>query len=246
MQERLTQFLAQWLGKPNVGNTPENTGQCVGFVEVWIDSLGLPHVWGNAKDLLANADPAHFEIIQNTPTNIPQPGDILVWGTALGPVGHTALVERADVNNVYTVDQNWREHKYVERVQHTYYGVLGWLRPKLTQVIDYEKLYNLKREEADTNWNMATKPISALGIAIDPNDKLGTAQKAVEEVNNLKRRLVEISHERDDYQTRFGEKLVLAGRYIAILDAIRQIIAGKGWPWVKTARIKDELTKANL
>ena len=74
-------FLTKFNGQQNVGNTPANKGQCVGLIEEWIDNLGLPHVWGNAKDLLANADPDAFEVIPNTPDNVPQQGDIVVFGS---------------------------------------------------------------------------------------------------------------------------------------------------------------------
>ena len=55
---KLQSFIAQYTGIANVGDTPQNKGQCVGLIEVWLDLFNLNHIWGNAADLLSNADPS--------------------------------------------------------------------------------------------------------------------------------------------------------------------------------------------
>lgn len=74
-----------------------------------------------------------FEAISNTPTGVPQKGDIIFWGTEVGPYGHVAVVVSANVDSFKSFDQNWSGHQYCEIVTHKYggtKGVLGWLRYK--------------------------------------------------------------------------------------------------------------------
>lgn len=84
----LQNFVNDYNGKPGIGDTPENDGQCVGLVEVWLDNIGAPHIWGNACDLPANADPNAYTITTN-----PAPGDIGCFPAGWGgsPVGHTFI-----------------------------------------------------------------------------------------------------------------------------------------------------------
>ncbi|OAE01849.1 CHAP domain-containing protein [Arthrobacter sp. OY3WO11] len=131
----LDAFIAKYTGVPKVGNTPENTGECVGLSMVWTASQKLPHTWGHAKDLLANADRKAFDVIANSPTNYPQPGDVLCmdrrWG---GGYGHTGVVVRADVNTYTLFEQNNPKGSAPRVVAHpNYYGVQGWMRSKNKQ-----------------------------------------------------------------------------------------------------------------
>jgi surface antigen len=131
MDGKLQDFSAATTGKV-VGDTPENKGQCVGLVEVWIDAFGLPHIWGNAKDLLTNADKNAYDVIYNTPTNVPAPGSIVCWdATWGGGFGHTALVLKADVNTITVLEQNNPIGSPVKQATHTYPGVQGWIYPKV-------------------------------------------------------------------------------------------------------------------
>jgi hypothetical protein len=82
----LDQYVTDETGKPNVGNTPENIGQCVGLVEVWFRDNLDPQVWGNAKDLYDNADPNYY--LKGTAWPAPL-GAAAVFNWA--PVGHTAI-----------------------------------------------------------------------------------------------------------------------------------------------------------
>ena len=70
----LATFIAGNLGVANVGDTAVNAGQCVGLVEKWLDVNGKKHIWGNAKDLLQQADLKQFKVTRNLPLNAPQPG----------------------------------------------------------------------------------------------------------------------------------------------------------------------------
>lgn len=107
----LDQFIAQYNGKPGIGDTPENDGQCVGLVEKWLDALGAPHIWGDAFALPANADPSAYVITPNSPSYVPSPGDIGCepkgWGGS--DVGHTFIVAPGtDAEHLVVFEQNDR------------------------------------------------------------------------------------------------------------------------------------------
>lgn len=127
---RLAQFRTRWRGVAGVGDTAANKGQCVGLVEVWIDTLGLPHVWGNAKDLLVDASVDHFDRVLNKPMNYPAPGDIIVWGESWGGgYGHTGVVVSAGVMSFTAFQQNDPDGSAPHEKSYGYSGVVGWLHP---------------------------------------------------------------------------------------------------------------------
>ncbi len=145
MIQSLSDFIAQYQGKINIGDTPENTGQCVGLIELWIDNLGLPHIWGNAIDLLKNADTKSFDIVMNTPTNSPSAGDIVVFGKPYGAsiqngitvyFGHCAIVISATENSLLVFEQNDITSDdptgACQKKTYTYEALqkTGWIHPK--------------------------------------------------------------------------------------------------------------------
>lgn len=80
----LNDFINQYTGKKDVGDTPQNIRECVGLVETWFDTLLEPHVWGNAKDLYANAGAGYTK-----GTSWPAPADSAgvmdgSWGDGAG------------------------------------------------------------------------------------------------------------------------------------------------------------------
>ncbi len=133
----LQDFITKYTNIPNVGDTDINKGQCVGLIEVWTDNLGLPHTWGNAKDLLANADTTKFQVIKNDPNNtnqFPVPGDVMTWDSTWGNGnGHTGVIVTANGNNFDCFEQNNPTgHTPIINHHNNYSGVLGWLHPLIT------------------------------------------------------------------------------------------------------------------
>ncbi len=127
-----TNFLNTYLGKGGVGNTAENVGQCVGLVEKYINEvLAGQQIWGNAKDLLTNADRNFYDIIDNTPDNMPVIGDIAVWNGNLGNGnGHTSIVIAANLYHLSSFDANWTPQSPCVFVNHDYSNIVGWLHKK--------------------------------------------------------------------------------------------------------------------
>lgn len=136
MGDLFKKFLDKYNGQSNVGNTPENMGQCVGLVEVWNDEfLKFQHEWGNAVDLLKNADTSLFDVIFNDPkdySQFPLCGDILVFDSSWGNgFGHTGVIDEATGKDFILFEQNNPEGNPCELIGHPdYVGVLGWLHPK--------------------------------------------------------------------------------------------------------------------
>jgi len=124
----LASFITMYLGVANTGDNPENKGQCVGLVEQWLDANKKPHIYGNACDLLNNANLAAFHIVRNTPTNVPPVGAIVVWGSSWGGgYGHCAVVVAANVHYLAVFEQNNPESSPPVVATHDYSGVLGWV-----------------------------------------------------------------------------------------------------------------------
>lgn len=164
----LVKFINQFKGRTDVGNTDANKGQCVGLVSVWMDWLGIPHEWGDAKDLLNNADKRYFDVIYNDPNNYtqyPRTGSILVYDASWdGGFGHTGVITTAngtnyslfEANNVTPQDPNGS----CQVLFHPdYRGVIGWLQPKnIPQPINYDKFINeikkiLQVGTSQNQWN---------------------------------------------------------------------------------------------
>lgn len=140
VQNKLQAFMAQYTGVSNVGNTPQNKGQCVGLVEVWLDQFSLPHIWGNATDLPTNASTNTYTIVNNTPTNSPSIGDIFVFHKPYGALvengqtiyyGHTGIVVKADVNSVTLFEQNDSIGSAPKIKTYSYTTDCQWIHPNI-------------------------------------------------------------------------------------------------------------------
>lgn len=137
----LSQFIARWSG---IGvNLPEdknpNGFQCVELVNEWLKELGEPTApFTNAQDFddKLKGNP-NFVWVPNTPTNVPTPGDIVVWQGQGLPFGHVGIFVSGDVNSFTSFDQNWPVNTLPHMQNHTYWNVEGWLHPKaLDPVVD--------------------------------------------------------------------------------------------------------------
>jgi hypothetical protein len=75
----------------------------------------------------------HFTRIENTPTGVPQQGDIIIWANDKNfPDGHVAIFQSGDVNSFVSFDQNYPMGSLCHFETHNYSNpkVIGWLRPK--------------------------------------------------------------------------------------------------------------------
>jgi hypothetical protein len=131
----LKEFIKKYLGKKGVGNTNGNKGECVGLASVWMDNIGIEHVWGDAKDIYTNASLFDFKKIKNSSDVYPISGDIICWDSSMGyGSGHIAIVvsssKFADTFTVFE-QNNWTgdNDPSCELTTYTKWtGVIGWLR----------------------------------------------------------------------------------------------------------------------
>lgn len=77
------------------------------------------------------------------PTGVPQKGDVIIWGTEVGKYGHIAIVLSGDQQRFVSFDQNWRLDQTCYLENHSYAGVLGWLRPNQLNDIDMDEVKKL-------------------------------------------------------------------------------------------------------
>lgn len=115
--------------------------QCVDLAKCYMHEVfGMnPGTWGDAHCYFDNfnnipALKANFTRIANTPSFVPQKGDIMVWASSLskGGWGHIAICTgEGNTTYFYSYDQNWTgKHDACTRIKHNYNHVLGVLRPK--------------------------------------------------------------------------------------------------------------------
>lgn len=136
-----SEFFALYDGKPGIGNTPENKSECVGLVAKWIEALGLPHVWGNAINLLDNADKSQFIIVSNSPTNSPSEGDVVVLGKPFGQYtdslgvvryyGHTGIATKNcndAILELFEANDPVGSPPHIK--QYNYESCIGWLHAR--------------------------------------------------------------------------------------------------------------------
>lgn len=112
--------------------------QCVDLIRQYIKEVlgwkpydAIPPI-SYAKYAFTNYNKKYFTQIKNSPTNMPKQGDIIIWKwqwPVTGIAGHIAICSKADVNRLISFDQNYPTRQPCKLVNHSYKGVLGWLRP---------------------------------------------------------------------------------------------------------------------
>lgn len=129
-----------------------NSVQCVDLIKMYVYYVfGLnPQAIGNAEAYWRRYDELaylrdNFERIPNTPSFVPQKGDIAVWDKRHGKYGHVAICTgEGTTKYFYSYDQNWIIKK-MHKVKHDYKnGFAGVLRPR-----NQLKLYGSKYKVGD-------------------------------------------------------------------------------------------------
>lgn len=174
--------------------------------------VGAGKFSGNAINYWDNYDHNGYEKIANTPTNVPQLGDVVIWGTSVGQYGHVAVFHHGDVNSFTSFEQNWPSGSTSHYQNHNYNGVLGWLRPHKTvtqpdprdqQIRDLQSA--CAQKDAEIN-NLNTR-ISNISMIVD---------KQMNEITQLKDTISakdsEITSLAGQVQTLGGEKVSLTNQ----------------------------------
>lgn len=135
--DKFNQWFQQVDGKPIEAEDASNYAQCFDLAFNWCDFLQIPrdtirHLY--AYQIFKNPNPdtsQYWEIISNTPTGVPNIGDLVIFGTYVGIAGHVCIFKEGDAMSFRSEDQNWAGLQKARLVNHNYNGVLGWLRPKV-------------------------------------------------------------------------------------------------------------------
>ena len=114
--------------------------QCVDLMRQFVKELygvnpyaAIPQT-GAAKNIFNNfIENRYFKKIYNSPTNMPQKGDLVFWRFypfVTGWAGHVAICSEASLMTMITFDQNYPTGQPCKYVRHSYKGCLGWLKKK--------------------------------------------------------------------------------------------------------------------
>lgn len=135
----LNEFIAKWTGK-TVDFDGVYPSQCMDLAHQYVlDVLGITDrtviAAPSAYQVYSNFKwEQYFDRIANTPFNVPQSGDLIVWGQGLGTHGHIAIFVSGNVYKFTSFDSNFPLGSLPRKVEHDYSAVLGWLHPKAQSV----------------------------------------------------------------------------------------------------------------
>lgn len=136
------EFFNKYLNQSVEAEDPSNLFQCMDLAFKYCDEMAIPrdtirHLYASQVYTQPNDNTVkYFELIPNTPSGIPQVGDVPVFGTVVGIAGHICIATgEGNVSTFKSMDQNWNNIKKAVYVNHTYDGILGWLRIRKSTVV---------------------------------------------------------------------------------------------------------------
>lgn len=142
------QFLNQYNGK-FVDYDGAYGNQCFDLVNKWSTTLGYRPFGGLYASGIYSQPQGNYSQIPNSPTAVPQAGDIIVWNNRYGGgFGHTGIATgEGDTNYFVSFDQNYPTGSPSKPVRHSYDGVIGWLRPNNLNVSGDNDMMNQGENE---------------------------------------------------------------------------------------------------
>jgi hypothetical protein len=108
------------------------TYQCMDLYRLYVQNVWqLPQTPGviGAYQVYGTLDPTVYELIPNTPSNYPLPGDVVCWNESFSPYGHIAIVNTANVSTMQVFEENDPIGSVCKLGTHGYTDVIGWFRP---------------------------------------------------------------------------------------------------------------------
>lgn len=223
MEDKLQAFIVATTGV-KVGDTKENYGECVGLVMKWTDNLGLPHTWGNAIDLLKNADPNFFDIVYNKlgdTSQFPPDGAIVVLGKPFGRLqdgnyaGHTGISKGSDGNTLRLFQQNDPTGSTPQMKEYSYDACIGWMVPKNVNTTNTDALDACMTdrtkfwEERDLARNIIKELCSKLGTEYQEGQEEDAKNKAtvrIQELIGAETSLTEARKETTGYKGKYEDE----------------------------------------
>jgi len=132
LQEFVSKYTNEYIGNR----------QCVDLANSYAtEVIGSPSFAGvpYAVNIFGTFPANYYIAVANTIKGIPDSGDIVIWQEYaplnITSAGHIAIFLSGDLNNFVSFDQNWEVGTPCHKQDHTYGGVIGWLkiRPKPPQ-----------------------------------------------------------------------------------------------------------------
>ena len=127
----LAQFVEKWNGK-GIDYDGHYGFQCVDLYRQYVQEvLQVPQSPGvtGAKDIWNSYLTEHYDRVSNSPDGIPEPGDIMIWGSDYGQYGHVAVITEANKDTFTCFSQNDPLGALCGLKKYSKWG-LGWLHPK--------------------------------------------------------------------------------------------------------------------
>lgn len=218
----LDEFIKKYDGQ-NIDFDGSFGAQCVDLYRQYVkEVLGFPQsppVEG-AKDIWNTYLPEYFGRIENTPTGVPEKGDIVIFGEKIGKYGHVSIFVEGDTRRFVSFDQNYPLGTPCHLQGHTYNAVIGWLTPlkKSMEIPSWfktllaEKGLSLEREgEFRSFWEKAIKyddEMRALREQVQSaNEALADRAREVSMLTEKNQKLEDKAKEKEDlYNTTKQER----------------------------------------
>ena len=242
----LTDFITRYNGK-YVDTDGAYGGQCMDLMHQYcVEVLGIQDlsvlaapsaqaVWNSFSTVKGHE---LFEKIENTPTGVPQEGDIMFWVNL--PYGHVAVFHDGDVNSFKSFDQNYPTGSPCHIQNHTYANVGGWLRFKGS--VSLQNQLDAKIKECNRNWDYFAGLCDVMGVAavfetakaelvklVGIEDIYNQTQKqltdAQVQANVLNGQLKELSESHNTLQTSYNDLQTQLNTDKATIDTLTKNLA---------------------
>lgn len=187
----LDEFVATYDGK-EIDTDGAYGGQCMDLMHQYLlDVYNLPLSLFAAPTAYAayqGANDPRFTKTANSPTGVPEKGDLVFWNTGIGSAGHVAVFLEGDVNTFTSFDQNFPTGSLCHKQSHTYKSVAGWLHYIVPS--DQQTIIDELRKARDDNWNLYqgeiaknTELTKSIGDLQNENTKLKANVSEVQKQN---------------------------------------------------------------
>lgn len=151
------EFIKKWTGKP-VDFDGIYPNQCMDLMHQYsYEVLGITD-----KAVLAKPSAyqvysefswdSYFKKVANTPTGVPDKGDLVVFDTKVGQWGHVCIFVDGDAKKFNSFDANFPTGSLPHIQSHDYVGVSGWLKP--IAPTNYIKGLDVSVHQGDIDFNL--------------------------------------------------------------------------------------------
>lgn len=189
LQEFIDKYNGKFVEYHSYGTGAKN--QCVDLANQYItEVLKLPAIIGtNAQDFPNKINSNDYEYIKNTPTGVPNAGDLVIFKSS-DNVGHISIFVEGNANLFTSFDQNYPTGSPCKLVSHNYRNVLGWLHPKKEPMSDTMQIDKKTFEKLVRNSSQWDEVVKYLMPEADPANT--TAEQLKNIVAGIRSRITDV------------------------------------------------------